>query len=197
MVPSAPAESTAADAPAAPSSDATAKPEVSASAAEGQEASTKESNNSDAAAVPSDKTSDTVPAPVAQSTTETVASGADSKALRLRMIEEIRDEELPGAKPVESEKPAEESSKTETSPAESGDSAVGSKRKVDESSDEAKPEAKSAENGETEPPEKKPKTNGTTTNGTVRKPGRPRKDKTVAAPVGRTARKTRSQGAAD
>ncbi|KAI0508523.1 hypothetical protein F5B22DRAFT_390301 [Xylaria bambusicola] len=210
MVPSAPTESAATDAPAASSSDATAKPEVSASAAGGQEASNKESNKSDAAAVSSEKTSDAVPTPVAQSTTtETVSSGADSNAPAAAdgaaeppkpvSVEEIRDEELPDAKPVESERPSEEASKMETSPAESGDSVVASKRKVDESNDETKPEAKSAENDETEPPEKKPKTNGTATNGTVRKPGRPKKDKTVAAvkPVGRTARKTRSQGAAD
>ncbi|RWA06748.1 hypothetical protein EKO27_g8346 [Xylaria grammica] len=119
-------------------------------------------------------------------TTETEASVADSKAVapadesaeppKPVSVEEVRDEELSDAKPVD---------------------AVGSNRKVDEANDEAKPEAKSAERDKTEPPEKKPKTNGTPTNGTVRKPGRPKNDKTAPVPIGKTARKTRSQGAAE
>lgn len=204
MVPSAPAQSTITNAPAAPSSDATAKPEVPASADEGQEASANEPSKTDTTAAASEKTSGAVPAPVPQSaTTGAVASGTESNGPKVGLpkpvsVEEVRDEELPNAKPLESEKPKEGASKTDGSPAnESDESAVVGKRKVDEADDTAKPETKSAETDGTEPPEKKPKTNGTTTNGTARKPGRPKKDKTAAPLVGRTARKTRSQGAAD
>ncbi|KAI1351216.1 hypothetical protein F5Y01DRAFT_283737 [Xylaria sp. FL0043] len=209
MMPSVPVQATSKeDAPAAASSDAATKPEESAPAAEAQKDSTKEASKSDAADLQAEKPSDPVPAPGPQSAaTETVTSGSVSAGQgdvvqppKPVSVEEIRDEELPDAKPLEPLKPAEEASKTDSPPAENGDIAAGNKRKTDATEDAAKPDTNSVENGangDAEPPEKKLKTNGTATNGAPRKPGRPRKDKTAVAPVGRTARKTRSQGAAD
>ncbi|KAI1425316.1 hypothetical protein F5Y12DRAFT_380923 [Xylaria sp. FL1777] len=209
LVPSVPTQSTTEDAPAAPSSDATAKPEVPAPVAEGQEDSTNELNKPDAAALQPENPSDTTPAAAPQpATTETATSGIGSSAStgpgevveppKPVSLEEIRDEELPDAKPVEAKKPADEASKTDTStPAENGDGATSNKRKADAAEDAAKPEANSVENQDTQPPEKKLKTNGTATNGAARKPGRPRKDKNAVTIVGKTARKTRSQGAAE
>ncbi|KAI0967651.1 hypothetical protein F4678DRAFT_239261 [Xylaria arbuscula] len=210
LVPSVPDQSAASDAPAASNSDATTKSEVPAPAAEAQKNSTNESSKPDAEASQPEKPSDPAPALVSQpATAETVASDVGSGAPagpeevveppKPVSLEEVQDEELPDAKPSDLQQPADGASKQTdaSSPAENGDGAAGSKRKPDDVKDPDKTESDSAENGDTEPPEKKPKINGTTTNGTGRKPGRPRKDKTAAVPVGRTARKTRSQGAAE
>ncbi|KAJ8111293.1 hypothetical protein ONZ43_g5656 [Nemania bipapillata] len=89
-----------------------------------------------------------------------------------------------------------EVSAIDSAPAKNGNATTSNKRKADATEDAAKPEADNAKDEHTEPPEKKLKTNGAT-NGTARKPGRPRKDKTSVAPIGKTARKTRSQGAAE
>ncbi|KAI1752525.1 hypothetical protein F4782DRAFT_120700 [Xylaria castorea] len=131
-------------------------------------------------------------------------------------VEETRDEDLPDAKLVDSIKPAEESPKTDargpvatigvdstevsavsSASTENGDVATSKKRKADAVEDVVEPEANSIKNGDTKPLEKKPKTNGAGANGTARKPGRPRKNKKAVATVGKTARKTRSQGIAD
>ncbi|KAI0549128.1 hypothetical protein F4679DRAFT_281396 [Xylaria curta] len=214
MVPSAPAESTATQAPVASSSDTAAKPEVPA-AAEAQKDSSNKSSEPDTSAVQSEQPSDptSVPVPEPESaTTETAASGADTSAPtkdeaveppKPVSVEETRDEDLPSAKLAGSEKPAEEAPKTDAAgPAadsastENGDVATSKKRKA-EAIEDVEPEANSVKNGNAEPLEKKPKINGAGTNGTPRKPGRPRKDKKAVAPVGKTARKTRSQGNAD
>ncbi|KAI0394768.1 hypothetical protein F5Y17DRAFT_241506 [Xylariaceae sp. FL0594] len=84
-------------------------------------------------------------------------------------------------------------------PAKDDDAVVGEKRKAEEAAT-AEPVKDQSETGkgEDEPAEKKQKTNGTAANGPGRKPGRPKKEtKKAPAPVGRTLRKTRSQGAAD
>ncbi|KAI0444812.1 hypothetical protein F4803DRAFT_510581 [Xylaria telfairii] len=229
MVPSAPAESTATDAPAAPNSDTTAKPEVPA-AAEAQEDSTNKLSEPDAPAAQSEKPSDPAPAPAPESespSTEAVASAAESgapvdpkdetvKPPKPVSVEETRDEDLPDQKLVDSEKSTEEAPSTDATepvatasveapevPATGSASAknrvvaTSKKRKANAVEDVAEPEANNAKNGNTEPLDKKPKTNGANTNGTARKPGRPKKDKKAVAPVGKTARKTRSQGTAD
>ncbi len=202
LVPSAPAESTTTGAPAA------ATPVVPAPAIKAQEDSADELSKPDAVALQPENPSDTAPASVPQSATaETIASDVESSASagpgeaveppKPVSLEEIRDQELPDAKPSKLTKPAEEKPKTDTSsPAQNGHVATNNKRKADTAGDVAKPEAHSVENENIEPAAKKQKTNGTT-NGVARKPGRPRKDKNAVKVVGRTARKTRSQGAAD
>ncbi|KAI0903931.1 hypothetical protein F4823DRAFT_243833 [Ustulina deusta] len=211
LVPSAPAESTTTGAPAAPGSDAAATPVVPAPAIKAQEDSADELSKPDAVALQPENPSDTAPASVPQSATaETIASDVESSASagpgeaveppKPVSLEEIRDQELPDAKPsklTKLTKPAEEKPKTDTSSAaQNGHVATNNKRKADTAGDVAKPEAHSVENENIEPAAKKQKTNGTT-NGVARKPGRPRKDKNAVKVVGRTARKTRSQGAAD
>ncbi|KAI8945631.1 hypothetical protein F4801DRAFT_593990 [Xylaria longipes] len=160
-------------------------------------------------------------------TTEAVASGAEPSAPagpkdeaaeppKPVSVEETRDEDLPNSKLADSSKPAEEAPKTtatgpvattgvettevpavDSASAENGDIATSNKRKADVVEDVAEPETNNIKNGDTEPPEKKLKTNGAGANGTARKPGRPRKDKKAVVTVGKTARKTRSQGIAD
>ncbi|KAI0459712.1 hypothetical protein F5B21DRAFT_253678 [Xylaria acuta] len=211
--------------PAAPGSDTAAKPEVPA-AAEAQEDSSNKLSEPTASAAQSEKPSDPTAAPAPESestTTEAVASGVGSSAPtgpkdetveppKPVSVEETRDEDLPGAKPVDSKNPEAAPKTDATRPiattgvettevpavdsasAENGDVITSKKRKADIVEDLAGPEVK---NGDAESPEKKPKTNGTGTNGTARKPGRPRKDKKAVPAVGKTARKTRSQGTAD
>ncbi|KAH6610019.1 hypothetical protein Trco_000039 [Trichoderma cornu-damae] len=82
------------------------------------------------------------------------------------------------------------------------DAVTGEKRKLPEAPADAEAEAAAAEkedSEESEPADKKAKIDngGPTTNGRASgrgKPGRPRKDKKAAPVVGKTARKTRSQG---
>ncbi|TGJ87522.1 hypothetical protein E0Z10_g1253 [Xylaria hypoxylon] len=211
MVPSVPAQSTTTDAPVAPSSDVTAKAEVGAPATEAQEDSTSKSSEPDTAALKPENPSNPAPAPEPEpATTETAASRAESSSSAgpdeavepLKPVpvslEEIGDEDLADAKPSEPKKPAEEAPKTDApAPAKNGNASTSKKRKAKVTEDTPEPEANSVETQDTEPPAKKTKTNGTTTNGAPRKPGRPRKDKNSTASVGKTARKTRSQGAAD
>ncbi|KAI1152188.1 hypothetical protein F4825DRAFT_419803 [Nemania diffusa] len=134
-------------------------------------------------------------------------------------LEEIRDEDLPKDNASDAKKQAEDVAKADvaapptstsvetteasainSASAKNGDVSTGKKRKADGPEDAAKLEADSTKDEHTEPPEKKLKTNGATNgaaNGGARKPGRPRKDKTSIPTVGKTARKTRSQGAAE
>lgn len=227
MVPSVPAESTETDAPAAPSSNTTTKPEAPA-AAKAQEDSTNKLSEPDAPVAQSEKPSDPAPATESESpSTEAVASGAESSAPvdpkdetvkppKPVSVEETRDEDLPDQKLVDSKKPTEEAPNADatelvattsveatevpaagSASAKNGVVATSKKRKANAVEDVAEPEANNVKNGNTEPLEKKPKTNGANTNGTARKPGRPRKDKKAVARVGKTARKTRSQGTAD
>ncbi len=74
---------------------------------------------------------------------------------------------------------------------------AGTKRKAEDSAeangDSAEKKTKSDE--VSAPPAEETNGNGST-NGDAKKPGRPKKEKKAAVPVGRTARKTRSQGPA-
>ncbi|CAJ2513202.1 Uu.00g013210.m01.CDS01 [Anthostomella pinea] len=147
-------------------------------------------------------------------------------------VEEVRDQDLPDAKPPppaemagalqneapeKPEKPTEDAAMAESAPTvttgpektevpevdsaavakepEEADAKTGDKRKAkgakpskgNDTVDEAK---------DTAPVEKKQKTNGAPADGGALKPGRPKKDKSApkpAPPMGRTARKTRSQ----
>ncbi|KAI1764228.1 hypothetical protein GGR53DRAFT_327220 [Hypoxylon sp. FL1150] len=127
-------------------------------------------------------------------------------------IEEIRDQDMPaapappaqpsemtGALPVGN--PSDDAAKaepvkatTETDKAEIA--STGDKRKASDA-EVANGDAAAKEDA---PVEKKQKTNGATNNSAPKKVGRPRKEKNAVKPkpaVGRAARKTRSQGAAD
>ncbi|KAI0109499.1 hypothetical protein GGR51DRAFT_558192 [Nemania sp. FL0031] len=222
MAPSVPAEPATAEA-AVPSSDTANQPEASA-AAEAKEEATNNSNEPEAAASEQEKSVPAVPQP---ETKETVTSavessapgGSNDKAVeppKPVSLKEIQDEDLPAKKSSDAKEQAVEAQETDasapiattdaetsevsavdSSPAKNGDVAANNKRKADVVEDIAKLDAENTKDEHAEPPEKKHKTNGATTNGAARKPGRPRKDKTVAVPVGKTARKTRSQGAAD
>ncbi|KAH8676234.1 hypothetical protein BX600DRAFT_197352 [Xylariales sp. PMI_506] len=140
-------------------------------------------------------------------------------------VEEIQDAEMPTisskpSNPVESKLddskasegasapppqdiPAQEAAGTDASSAAAKpaktEAQSGEKRKADEvvnSTGEALDEAVVAE----KPAEKKQKTGdetATLAEDTKKKPGRPKKEKKAPAPIGRTARKTRSQGAAE
>lgn len=209
LVPSVPAEPTPTDAPAAPSSDTATKPDAPA-AAEAKEASTNKPSESDGTDPDPEKSSESVSSQAEPATTENVASGVESDAPagpsdgavappKPVSLEEVRDEGLPDAGPSK-EKPAEEAPKTNaihSTPAANGNGIVNNKRKAEAVEDAGEPGANGAKDEGPEPAEKKVTINGATTNGTARKPGRPRKDKKAAPVVGRTARKTRSQGAAD
>ena len=88
---------------------------------------------------------------------------------------------------LESEPPAEDSLKNG-----SGSPVTGEKRKADD--DVGTNGDSSNKKSNIEPAAEPPTTNGGTA---PRKPGRPKKEKKAPAPVGKTARRTRSQGAAD
>ncbi|RYP48230.1 hypothetical protein DL768_005837 [Monosporascus sp. mg162] len=162
-----------------------------------------------------EKQTDQVPTPVSQEpvaeSTETAAPEAQSKlSPKPVSVEEVKDEEMPTLNPTTTgapqtdgaakatSNPTSEPGPAKTEPEES-EPDTGDKRKADEA-DNAPVETKPTQDGAAadEPAEKKQKTNGAATNGTTRKkPGRPKKDKNAPAPVGRTLRKTRSQGAAE
>ncbi|KAI1137806.1 hypothetical protein F5Y05DRAFT_413752 [Hypoxylon sp. FL0543] len=156
------------------------------------------------------------PAPAQTSTTEATTAGAPSltngetkEPPKPVTVEEVRDQDLPavapsqavemtGALPVkESAKEAPKAAPTPLTPEpEKTDATIGEKRKPShaEASNGDVPVEKSSEDA---PAEKKQKTNGAATNGAPKKAGRPKKDKKAPPSVGRAARKTRSQGAAD
>ncbi|KAL7949724.1 hypothetical protein V8C42DRAFT_311772 [Trichoderma barbatum] len=80
---------------------------------------------------------------------------------------------------------------------ETSETAIGEKRKADAAAATAtdEPAAEKDDSEDSEPADKKAKIdNGKATNGGPRKPGRPKKDKKAAPVVGKTLRKTRSQG---
>ncbi|KAI2620643.1 hypothetical protein GGS26DRAFT_303427 [Hypomontagnella submonticulosa] len=126
-------------------------------------------------------------------------------------VEEVRDQDMPAAAPTEPVEmtgalPVQDSVKETpkaapaptTTAADKSAPNTGEKRKPDETGTGATNGDATAEKPvDDSPAEKKQKTNGAATNGTPRKVGRPKKDKTATPPVGRTARKTRSQGTAD
>ncbi|KAI1185802.1 hypothetical protein F5B17DRAFT_406396, partial [Nemania serpens] len=224
-VPSVLAESTTTEA-AAPSADTAAQPEAP-TADEVQGDSTNKLSETGASIPSPAKPSDPASAAEPQSTTtETVASGAESSAPaesndkaveppKPVSLEEVRDEALPDVKASDTKESGEKVSETgatasvpttgeqnaeapaaDSASAKNADTATRNKRKADAVEDLAEPEVNGAKDEGAEPLQKKSKTNGTTTNGAPRKPGRPRKNKTAVPLVGKTARKTRSQGAA-
>ncbi|KAI0852810.1 hypothetical protein F5Y00DRAFT_258066 [Daldinia vernicosa] len=164
-----------------------------------------------------EKSAETVPA---ESTTTEIATdtpsltnGEAKEPPKPVTIEEVRDEDTPaaaesqpaemtGALPVQ--EPANDTPKAEPAPVtaepDKSEANTGEKRKPSESK-ASNGDATQEESPEEPPAEKKQKTNGANTNGTSKKVGRPKKeskkDKKAPVPVGRTARKTRSQGAAD
>lgn len=154
-------------------------------------------------------------APAAAAPTET-----ENKPPKPVSVEEVRDAEMPPAKPLE----AEESAKAEDStvkpavpaPEEEEDKDVEMADAVPAATETEKPEPQAGDkrkaeeevgdvNGavaeeapEADPPAlKKQKSKGSASNGTEKKPGRPKKEKKVVAPIGKTARRTRSQAALD
>ncbi|KAI1162479.1 hypothetical protein F5B18DRAFT_623736 [Nemania serpens] len=224
--PSVPAESTTTEA-AAPSADAAAQPEApTADEAQGDSTNELSESGAptSSAGKPSDPTPAAEPL---SATTEAVVSGVESSASadsddkaveppRPVSLEEVRDETLPNEKALDPKTPGEKAPKTgaaapvattgvkttkvpaaDSASAKTGGITTKNKRKAEAVEVVAEPEANSTKDEGTEPLQKKPKTNGTTTNGAARKPGRPRKNKTAVPLVGRTARKTRSQGAAE
>ncbi|KAK6957964.1 hypothetical protein Daesc_000755 [Daldinia eschscholtzii] len=174
-----------------------------------------------------EKPADTVTSEPASTETATADATADAPPVsngeakeppKPVSIEEVRDQDMPeqpqpaemtGALPVQ--EPAKDAPKTDTAPAaaepDKSEANTGEKRKPSESEASNGDVAHEEESPEDAPAEKKQKTNGAaaaaaaTTNGAPKKVGRPKKepkkDKKAPPPVGRTARKTRSQGAAD
>lgn len=140
-------------------------------------------------------------------------------------IEEVQDKDMPLAKPMDSPEPLPNKEaaadivpvadgpkdddkmtgalQTEASPAKTEEKFDGASVPIDtnrmspEVGDKRKADIDVAPSSVIEDSSKKQKANGASSNGSGRKPGRPRKEKKTAAPVGRTARKTRSQGAAE
>lgn len=164
-----------------------------------------------------EKQTDQVPTPVSQepvaesTETATTAPEAQSKlSPKPVLVEEVKDEEMPtmnstttGAPQIDGAAKAASNATSEAGPEktepEESEPDTGDKRKADKA-DNTPVETKPTQDGVVadEPTEKKQKTNGASTNGTTRKkPGRPKKEKNAPAPVGRTLRKTRSQGAAE
>ncbi|RYP16300.1 hypothetical protein DL765_005206 [Monosporascus sp. GIB2] len=164
-----------------------------------------------------EKQTDQVPTPVSQ---EPVAESAETPATALEAqsklppkpvsVEEVKDEEMPTVNPTTTCAPQTDGAVKATSNATSepapektepgkSEPDTGDKRKAGEA-DSTPVESKPTHDGAVadEPAEKMQKTNGAATNGITRKkPGRPKKEKKAPAPVGRTLRKTRSQGAAE
>ncbi|RYP80200.1 hypothetical protein DL770_006331 [Monosporascus sp. CRB-9-2] len=164
-----------------------------------------------------EKQTDQVPTPVSQEpvteSTETAATAPEAQSKlspKPVSVEEVRDEEMPTVNPTTTGAPqtdgaAKAASNPTSKPgpekteAEKSEPDTGDKRKADEA-DNTTVETRPTQDGAVadEPAEKKQKANGAATNGTTRKkPGRPKKEKNAPAPVGRTLRKTRSQGAAE
>ncbi|OTA56534.1 hypothetical protein K449DRAFT_387571 [Hypoxylon sp. EC38] len=165
------------------------KPEKPADSAPAQ-STTTETTTADAPSVPNGETKEP-PKPVAVE---------DARDQDLPAVPPSQPVEMTGALPVK--EPAKDAPKTAPTPLtpepepEKTEASAGEKRKPNEieASNGDAPTEKPTEDA---PAEKKQKTNGASTNGTPRKAGRPRKDKKAPPSVGRTARKTRSQGAAD
>ncbi|KAI1073947.1 hypothetical protein F5B20DRAFT_475076 [Whalleya microplaca] len=135
-------------------------------------------------------------------------NGDDKDAPKPATVGDVHNGELPTPAPsqplemtgaLQPDKAADESSKVDAATAipktEKLEASTGVKRKSPIA--EAVNGNASANKSLEAQPEKKQKTNGSSTNGGPKKAGRPRKDKSAPPPVGKTARKTRSQGTAD
>ncbi|KAI1776610.1 hypothetical protein F4818DRAFT_354419 [Hypoxylon cercidicola] len=139
-------------------------------------------------------------------------NGESKKPPKPVTIEEIRDQDMPAAPPAQPTEmtgalpvnnPSDDAAKAEpvqaTTEIDKTEATIGDKRKASDA-EASNGDTVTQEPLEEAPAEKKQKTNGATTNGAPRKVGRPRKEKKekkTQPAVGRAARKTRSQGAAD
>ncbi|KAI1342583.1 hypothetical protein F5Y15DRAFT_309348 [Xylariaceae sp. FL0016] len=190
----------------------TVAPSLQAGAAAAtEEASKTDTTNKD---TKSEKPSEPAVTPVALPTTTpaTTATVADAPALtngdaieapKPVSVEEVHDQDLPDEKPPQAtdktnvalEKPV---GSTNGAEAAGDDDGTSEKRKADDAPTANGDTVGDGAKGDA-PAEKKQKTNGADSNGASKKPGRPKKEKKVPAPapVGRTARKTRSQGAVE
>ncbi|KAI0172156.1 hypothetical protein GGR52DRAFT_457185 [Hypoxylon sp. FL1284] len=153
-------------------------------------------------------TEQAAPEETAKSNGPSLPNGETKELPKPVSIEEVRDQELPTPAPTQPTEvadaiaagnpPANETKADPVKPStetENENATIGDKRKP---SDDATDNGITADEPSGEAPvEKKQKTNGDTANETPRKVGRPRKDKKAQPVVGRTARKTRSQGTAD
>ncbi|KAL7627930.1 hypothetical protein AAE478_002125 [Parahypoxylon ruwenzoriense] len=171
------------------------------------------------ASQPEEKPAGSAPTEVSQSTTTEAATATapslpngEAKEPPKPVTVEVHDQDLPAAPPTQpiekadvttpAHEPASDTLKADlaaaaaTTEPDKTEAKVGGKRKP---SDAEASNGDAAEGTpEDAPAEKKQKTGiEATTNGTPRKVGRPKKDKSAPPPVGRTARKTRSQGSAD
>ncbi|KAI2621176.1 hypothetical protein GGR54DRAFT_91462 [Hypoxylon sp. NC1633] len=180
----------------------------------------KKLDEADKLASQPEKPVDTAPAPAqptaAAAASDTAAADAPSlpngnaKEPRPVTMEEVRDQDMPasastqaaemaGALPVkEPETDAPKADPTEAAPK------LEKKAKADTRNKRKAGEVEATNGGaaheepsEDAPVEKKQKSNGATTNDAPKKVGRPKKSKKAAPSVGRTARRTRSQGAAE
>lgn len=111
-----------------------------------------------------------------------------------------KDVDMPTAAQTEESAPKVDPAPTATEPeiaAPPAEPQVGDKRAVDDVSGTNGEESSEVVPEPDVPSEKKQKTNGGAANGATKKAGRPKKEKKPAVPVGRTLRKTRSQGNVD
>ncbi|KAI0889317.1 uncharacterized protein GGS22DRAFT_69790 [Annulohypoxylon maeteangense] len=206
----------------APSSEPEAQKDVTGTATLSKEELTAKLDEAQTLASQPEKPVDST---TAQTTTDTAAAEAPSltngeakEPPKPVTVEEIHDQDMPDAAPPQPtemtgalpvDEPAKDAPKVDDepkidavpAPSETGKSEVstGDKRKLSEASIDDGDDA-AEKPAEDAPVEKKKKTNGTTTNGPPKKVGRPRKDskeKKAVPSTGRTARKTRSQGAAE
>ncbi|KAI1379641.1 hypothetical protein F4677DRAFT_338216 [Hypoxylon crocopeplum] len=195
----------------APSSDDAAQNDTTTTTSKGE--LTEKLDAADKLAAQPEKPAD--PAPAQSASTETDSTDApslpngDTKAPPKPVtVEEVRDQDMPavapsqpvemtGALPV---KEADDAPKADpaqaTAEPEKAEPNTGDKRKPSDA-EASNGDAADKESLQDAPADKKQKTNGAITNGVPRKVGRPKKDKKAAPTAGRTARKTRSQGAAD
>ncbi|KAI0011557.1 hypothetical protein F4779DRAFT_188290 [Xylariaceae sp. FL0662B] len=147
---------------------------------------------------------------VTQTGAPSVQNGDNKGSPKPVTVEEVRDQDRPTPPSLEMtgalqpDKPVtgspKGSPKVEATPATSEavkpEATTAAKRKASDA-EAINGDASLKESAEEVQPEKKQKTNGATANGGPKKAGRPRKNKSAPPPVGKTARKTRSQGAAE
>ncbi|KAI2783357.1 hypothetical protein F4815DRAFT_458750 [Daldinia loculata] len=214
MEPSIAANTAAPGAATAPNSDTPAQNDA---ATTDSKESAEKIDAADKLASQPEKSAETVPS---ESTTTEIATGTPSltngeakEPLNPVTIEEVRDQDTPAAAPSQPaemtgalpiQEPANDTPKADPAPVtaepDKSEANTGEKRKPSESK-VSNGDATQEESPGDAPAEKKQKTNGANTNGTSKKVGRPKKeskkDKKAPLPVGRTARKTRSQGAPD
>ncbi|KAI0388105.1 hypothetical protein F5Y04DRAFT_17659 [Hypomontagnella monticulosa] len=216
--PSTATNATTTDTAAAPSSEPVAEKDVTAASSKEDVAEKTDVADKSASEPEKSTNTDSASAPSQPAATETAAAdapplsnGEPKEPPKPVTVEEVRDQDLPttapsqpvemtGALPVQDSVKNTPKAEPTSATTEADKSApnTGEKRKPDESEVGATNGDAAAEKPvEDSPAEKKQKTNGTATNGTPKKVGRPKKDKKARPSVGRTARKTRSQGAAD